>query len=218
MRKTERKHKAPGKFHREGISILRMAQMFPNEEAARSWFESVRWSDAVCGQDSEDRPCPRCGDCNTHPTKTGKPMPYRCRGCKKYFSVLTGTTMERSHIPLRKWAYGIYFWMTSLKGISSMKLARELDITQKSAWFMAHRLREAVSGNGWLLSGPVEADETYIGGKRKNMSKIRRSQIKGSGTVGNTAVVGIKNRPAKEVQAKVMEGTQGENSTVYRSG
>ncbi len=75
---------------------------------------------------------------------------------------------------------------------------------------MAHRLREAFSGRGWPLSGPVEADETYMGGKRKNMSKAKRKQIKGSGTVGKTAVVGVKDRPTKEIRARVVPDTRGE--------
>jgi len=206
----EKKRNAPGKHYREGISIIQMSQMFPDEEAARVWFETIRWPDAEPGNPSEDRPCPRCGSCSTHPTRSGRPMPYRCRDCHRYFSVLTGTTLERTHIPLQKWAYGMYFWMTSLKGISSMRLARELNITQKSAWFMAHRLREAFAGRGWPFSGPVEVDETYIGGKRKNMSKAKRKEMRGSGTVGKTAVVGMKDRSTNEVRARVVEDTRGE--------
>ena len=90
-----------------------------------------------------------------------------------------------------------------------MKLARDLDITQESAWFMAHRLREAFASQGGPFSGPVEADETYMGGKRKNMSKAKRKQIKGSGSVGKTTVVGVKNRPTKEIRARVVPDTEG---------
>ncbi len=83
------------------------------------------------------------------------------------FSVRIGTALERSKVPLRKWAFAIYLEMTSLKSVSSMKLHRDLRVTQKTAWFMLHRIREAWADERTaLFSGPVEADETYIGGKR----------------------------------------------------
>ncbi len=94
-----------------------------------------------------------------------RPMPYFCRECKRYFSVRTGTAMERSHIPLNKWVIGIYLLGTNLKGVSSMKLHRDLEITQKSAWYMAHRLREGWAEGCERFEGPVEVDETYIGGQ-----------------------------------------------------
>ena len=194
--------KAPGKHHREGISLLELAEMFPDDDSATQWFESIRWP--------EDRPCPRCGDCDTVPMKNQKPMPYRCRGCRKFFSVRIGTMMERSHIPLRKWAWGIYLSLTSLKGVSSMKLHRDLGITQKSAWFMAHRLREVFAGDTSMFTGPVEVDEAYFGGKRKNMSAKKRKSLTGRGPVGKTAVAGIKDRPTNQVQARVVANTKSE--------
>ena len=159
------------------------------------------------GEASEDRPCPRCGDCDTYVTRSGRPLPYRCRGCKRYFSVRIGSVLECSRLPLRKWAYAMYLWMTSLKGVSSMKLHRDLDITQKSAWYLAHRLREAFSGDPNPFSGPVEVDEVYIGGKRKNMSSKRRKGLKGRGAVGKTAVIGVKDRPTNQVRATVVDDT-----------
>lgn len=195
------KKKAPGKAHRKGISLLQLGELFPNEEAAVQWFETVRWPDAVTGQESEDRPCPRCGDCDTHVIKSGKPMPYRCRGCKRYFSVRTGSVLECSRLPLRKWAYAMYLWMTSLKGVSSIKLHRDLGITQKSAWHLAHRLREAFSGDPGPFDGPVEVDEVYMGGKRKNMHQKQRDQLEGRGAAGKTAIIGIKDRPSNQVRA-----------------
>ena len=162
--------KAPGKSHREGISLIQLFKMFPDEHAAETWFEDQRW-----GKDKENLHCPRCG-CTERirPRESRKPMPWYCGDCSKYFSVRTGTCMEESRLPLQKWLFGIYLHMTSLKGISSMKLHRELDITQKTAWFLSHRIREAYETSSEPFSGPVEADETYIGGKRKNMSKKRR--------------------------------------------
>lgn len=201
------KQKAPGKSHREGISLLELAEMFPTEEAATKWLEETRWP--------EDRPCPRCGDCDTYRMKSGKPMPFRCRGCWKFFSVRTGTVMERSHISLKKWVWAIYLSMTSLKGVSSMKLHRDLKITQKSAWFMAHRLRDAMTGELSVFAGPVEVDETYMGGKRKNMPKKVRAKLEGRGPVGKTAVLGVKDRPTNQVQAQVIDDTKHETLRRY---
>ncbi|MCY4148262.1 MAG: IS1595 family transposase [Gammaproteobacteria bacterium] len=116
--------------------------------------------------------------------------------------------MENSRIPLRKWAVAIYLYSTSLTGISSMKLHRDLKITQKSAWFMLHRLRKAAGeGAGVRFNGPVEVDESYIGGKRKNMGNSKRAKLKdtGRGSVGKTAIVGMKDRETNEITAKVVD-------------
>ncbi len=103
-----RKHRAPGKSNREGITLPQLANLFPGKEAAVKWFESIRWP--------EEKPCPHCRSVATTRRKSGNPMPYHCRDCRKYSSVRTGTVMERSHVPLRKWAYAIYLSATSLKG------------------------------------------------------------------------------------------------------
>ncbi len=138
-----------------------------------------------------------------------KTMPYRCKekGCRKKFSVKTGTVMQSSNLGYQKWAIAIYLSLTSLKSVSSMKLHRDLKVTQKSAWHLAHRIREAFVTNGGALSGPAEADETYFGGLRKNMSKAKRKEIKGRGAVGKAAVIGIKDRETKEVRAEVIPST-----------
>ena len=108
------------------------------------------------------------------------------------------TILERSKIPLRKWVIAIYLCATSLKGVSSMKLHRDLGITQKSAWFMLHRIREAMQADTDVFTGPVEVDETTIGGERKNMPKAKREQLTGRGAVGKTAVVGMKDRESNK--------------------
>ena len=201
---------APGKSHRDGISLLMLAKMFPDEKTSVNWFEKLRWPDAAPGQESDDRPCPRCGSCDTHVVKSGKPMPYRCRDCRKYFSVRIGTAIESSNLPMQKWAYGTYLWLTSLKGVSAMKLHRDLEVSYPTAWFMAHRLREAFADHIGQFSGPVEVDETYMGGKRKNMPKKKRAKMEGRGPVGKTAVVGMKDRPTNLVSAQVVEDTTAE--------
>ena len=194
------KSKAPGKSYRDGLTIIQVMEMFPTEEAATKWFESVLWNGERC--------CGKCGSLKTREVPNAKPMPYWCTDCRSYFSVRTGTSIARSNVPLRKWAIAIYLCLTSLKSVSSLKLHRDIGVSQPTAWFMLHRIREAwAEENGGVFSGPVEADETYFGGVRKNMSKSRRRQFDGRGASGKTAVAGIKDRPSNQVRAKVVPNT-----------
>ena len=189
-----------GKSYRKGISLLELQKMFPDEATSEQWFERIVWGGHRC--------CAHCGSTNTAPVASRKPMPYRCKDCRSYFSVRTCTALARSPIPYQKWAMAIYLCITSLKGVSSMKLHRDLGITQKTAWFMLHRIREAwAMEDGSAFSGPVEQDETYMGGKRKNMPKSKREKLEGRGAVGKTAVVGMKDRASNKVAARVVENT-----------
>ena len=185
---------APGKFHREGISLMELGELFPDEETARTWFEAHVWPNG--------RACPHCGSVRTGEVNHAK-SPYRCHDCRRHFSVKTGTAMAASKLPLRHWAFGIYLEVTSLKGVSSMKLHRDLKVTQKTAWFMLHRIREAWDvETGVPYAGPVEADEMYVGGKNANKPKHKREKI-GGGTRGKVAVVGVKDRATNQVRASV---------------
>ena len=198
--------RAPGKSYREGLTIVQLMEMFPDEESATRWFEESLWGDQRC--------CGKCGSTNTREVPNARPMPYWCSDCRSYFSVRTGTPLARSKIPMRKWAIAIYLCLTSLKSVSSMKLHRDIGVSQPAAWFMLHRIREAwagESGDGGDFAGPVEVDETYFGGKRKNMSNAQRRELAeagaGRGVVGKTAIVGIKDRETKQVRAKVVTST-----------
>ena len=177
--------KAPGRSHREGISLIELFEIFPTEEAATKWFESQVWPTERC--------CGHCGSIATSEVPNRKPMPYWCKDCRSYFSVRTGTPIARSNVPLRKWAVAIYICLTSLKSVSSMKLHRDIKVSQPTAWFMLHRIREAWANEPrGEFEGPVEVDESYFGGLRRNMSNSRRKELAdtGRGTVGKTAVVG----------------------------
>ncbi len=196
----EMAQKGPGKSYREGISIMELADMFPDEASATAWFELVIWPNG--------RHCPRCGSTETIPAPMTAGLPYYCQSCHKPFSVRIGSALERSKVPFRKWVFAIYLEMTSLKGVSSMKLHRDIKVTQKTAWFMLHRIRKAWDRVDATLSGPVEVDETYMGGIRKNMPKSRRKQLDGRETVGKAVVAGLKGRETKKVRAKVVGDTR----------
>jgi transposase-like protein len=146
---------------RSTISTFQLFEMFPDQETARVYLESRLWPTG-----------PRCPACNSTDRITARKNGfYRCNACysatsKGDFTVRTGTIFERSHVPLHKWIYAMYLVVTARKGISSMQLAKEIGVTQKTAWFALGRLREACGGDGFpKLNGIVEIDECFIGGK-----------------------------------------------------
>jgi transposase-like protein len=168
---------------RSTISTFQLFEMFPDQETARVYLESRLWPNGVR--------CPVCGLGERITTRKGGF--YRCNQCKEDFTVRTGTIFERSHVPLHKWIYAMYLVVTARKGISSMQLAKEIGVTQKTAWFILGRLREACGDNFEKLSGIVEIDEAYIGGQDKNRH-AHKKQHPGGGPAGKAVVLGMRER------------------------
>src|ERR1700694_1676750 len=143
------------------ISTFQLFEMFPDQESARLCLEARLWPHGPV--------CPACGSLDRITTRKGGY--YRCNPCKLDFTIRTGTLFERSHVPLHKWLYAMYLVVTARKGISSMQLAKEIGVTQKTAWFILGRLREACGGpDGPLdkLRGVIEIDECFVGGLEGN--------------------------------------------------
>jgi transposase-like protein len=199
-------NRGPGRAHRRGITLVELFERWPNDAAAEEWFMKNRWPNGVA--------CPRCGSTNIETGTAHKTMPFRCRDCRKWFSVRTGTSLQSSKLGYQIWLIAMYLQATSLKGVSSMKLHRDLGITQKSAWFLAHRIREMWRrdhAKDDVFIGPIEADEAFIGGKVKSMSAKRRKKFKGRGPFANKiAVAGVKDRHTRQVRIRVIGTVTGE--------
>ena len=180
------------------ISTFEFFQRFPDEQAAIEAIEARRWPDG-------EVTCPHCD--SDHTTRMKNSNYHQCnqKGCRKQFTVRTGTIFERSHIPLNKWLYAMYLLQTARKGVSSLQLSKELGITQKSAWFLLMRLREAFDVEATHMYGEVEVDESFFGGKEDNKHADKKLRA-GRGTVGKQAVLGMRERQGR-VAAKPIDDT-----------
>src|SRR5437660_619033 len=161
------------------LSILEIAERFPDSLSAAEYLESIRWPDGPV--------CPHCGESERKPyrLKSNTRRLWKCAACRKQYTVTIGTIFESSHIPLHKWLLAFYLLCSSKKGMSAHQLHRMLGLSYKSAWFMCHRVRYAMQQAPFRerLKGTVEADETYVGGKprRTNVKKWQAVQPKQTG-------------------------------------
>lgn len=171
------------------ISIPELYRRFPYDATAEQWFVQQRWQGEPY--------CPHCGSYRVQQGAAHATMPFRCRDCRRRFSVRTGTTMQASNLGYQTWAVAIYRLTTSPKGVASTQLARELGITQKSAWHLGHRIRAAWRAADLPFDGIVEADETWIGGLEGNKHARDRWRVP------KMAVLALRQRATGHIAAAI---------------
>ncbi|MYF22711.1 MAG: IS1595 family transposase [Chloroflexi bacterium] len=190
------RYQAPGRADRDGLTLPQLFRLFPDDDKAELWFESQMWPNGPT--------CPDCGS-ERHAVTRGKAtMPYRCKDCRQYFSIRKRSVMHSSKLGYQTWAIAVYQVVTGLKGVSAMKLHRDLGIGYQAAWHLLHRIRKALETGELRFDGDVEVDETYVGGREGNKHKSQREGV-GGGTYGKAPVVGAKERKSGKVKARVIK-------------
>lgn len=179
-------------------SLFDLLKAFPDELSAIKHFEGIRWKGGAY--------CPHCESTKIYHFADQKT--HKCGDCRKRFSIKVGTIFEDSKIGLQKWFMAIWLITSHKKGIASTQLAKDISVTQKTAWFMLHRLRCAAQTKSFNrpLDGTVEADETFVGGKEKNKHNHKKLN-QGRGAVGKTPVLGIKSRDGEVRFEKIKDLT-----------
>lgn len=189
-------------------SLIELMAAFPTEQAAVDHFRSVRWQNGAY--------CPHCKSEKIYHFADNRT--HKCGDCRKRFSIKVGTIFEDSKIPLQKWFMAIWMLTSHRKGIASTQLARDISVTQKTGWFMLHRLRHAAQTRSFNkpLNGTIEADETFVGGKEKNKHESNKLRA-GRSAVGKTPVLGVKQRSGEVRFEKVEELTGATAKSMVRA-
>ncbi len=173
---------------KQDVNLINLIERYHDEDNCRAYLEELRWADGVT--------CPRCGSKSV--SRVVKPRVFDCNSCRYQFSVTAGTIFHDSHLPLWKWFATIYLMVESKKGISANQMKRTLNVSYKTAWYLCHRIRAAMTdGTPNLLKGIVEVDETWVGGKRKHV---------GHGFTGNKVIVAGATQRGGSARLQVIDG------------
>ncbi|MEG9861861.1 MAG: IS1595 family transposase [Parvularculales bacterium] len=193
---------SPGRAHRKGIGMVSAVKKFGDPVKAADWLADLRWP--------EERHCPYCGGPETS-TATHKSMPYWCKDCRKYFSLKTGTLMASSRVPVEKWTLLAYNFMTNLKSISAMKIHRDLEVREATAWHMLHRMMEGFVYDDvpeeFATGTEFQVDECYIGGLEANKHRIDRIPNSHGGAT-KMIIIGITEKESRKVWMDVIPDTR----------